>query len=251
MRCGCTCQCGRCRDGNRAEPGCKLQYESARHDAEARRTEPRRCAGALRPSSSPPVRISLRRSRRSGRAPEAHQLRGRGMGAMASCERRCMGVVSKLDVTAGSLVASGSRCSRSLRTSTSKRVSPGERHVAQLAAGQSVTLQSMSRPEASCCHVDRARGGARSTQRPDRRMSVSRYPQRRPCCWVSTSGPSIEVEKKDSALVVPRSAVLPDADKQVLFTVRTARACVTKSTLDFGGDRVEVQAPDLHPGMRL
>jgi len=48
---------------------------------------------------------------------------------------------------------------------------------------------------------------------------------------------------------VPRSAVLPDADKQVLFTVKDGKSVRHEVNVGISaGDRVEVQAPDLHPG---
>jgi hypothetical protein len=60
----------------------------------------------------------------------------------------------------------------------------------------------------------------------------------------------IEVRKKESALVVPRSAVLPDEDnKQVLFTVKAGKA--VRHEVDVGitaGDLVEVTASGLNAG---
>ena len=60
---------------------------------------------------------------------------------------------------------------------------------------------------------------------------------------------SIDVEKKGNALVAPRSAVLPDGDTQVLFTVRNGKAVRHEMTLGIAsGDRVEVTGADLHAG---
>jgi hypothetical protein len=60
----------------------------------------------------------------------------------------------------------------------------------------------------------------------------------------------IEVRKKEAALVVPRSAVLPDEDnKQVLFTVKDGKA--VRHEVDVGitaGDLVEVTASGLNAG---
>jgi multidrug efflux pump subunit AcrA (membrane-fusion protein) len=59
---------------------------------------------------------------------------------------------------------------------------------------------------------------------------------------------AIEVERK-SALAAPRSAVLPDGDKQVLFTVKDSKAARHEVTVGIAGDdAVEVIAKDLHAG---
>lgn len=59
---------------------------------------------------------------------------------------------------------------------------------------------------------------------------------------------AIELSKKN-ALVVPRSAVLPDDDKFVLYTSKDGRAVRHEVTVGITtGDLIEVNGPDLHEG---
>jgi multidrug efflux pump subunit AcrA (membrane-fusion protein) len=60
---------------------------------------------------------------------------------------------------------------------------------------------------------------------------------------------SIAVEKKEEALVAPRSAVLPDGNAHVLFTVKNGRAVRHEVTLGIAsGDLVEVNGAGLRAG---
>ncbi len=59
----------------------------------------------------------------------------------------------------------------------------------------------------------------------------------------------IEIAKKDSALVVPRGAVLPDDDKQILFTVKDGKAMRHEVKIGLSTDElVEVIGDNLRAG---
>jgi multidrug efflux pump subunit AcrA (membrane-fusion protein) len=59
----------------------------------------------------------------------------------------------------------------------------------------------------------------------------------------------IEVNKHAAALIVPRSAVLPEAGAQVLFTVKDGKAVRHEVALGIAsGDQLEVQGAELKTG---
>jgi len=231
-------------------PDAKLQYESARTTLKLAEQSLAAVQERydLKLATSQDL-ITAQQAERDARQ-KLTSYEARGMGGDGKLRAPVMGVVSKLDVTAGSLVASGSPL---FAIATDKhleaRLSVESATVAQLAAGQSVTLQSMSRPEAvAVTSTVRVVGGTvnATTGSADVRVPV---PAAAPLLLGEHVRAIIEVEKKDSALVVPRSAVLPDADKQVLFTVRDGKSVRHEVNVGISaGDRVEVQAPDLHPG---
>ena len=62
----------------------------------------------------------------------------------------------------------------------------------------------------------------------------------------------IEIAQKELALVVPRSAVLPEDDKQILFTVKDGKAVRHEVKVGLTTDElVEVIGSDLHAGDRV
>ena len=231
-------------------PDAKLQYESARTTLKLAEQSLAAVQERydLKLATSQDL-ITAQQAERDARQ-KLTSYEARGMGGDGKLRAPVMGVVSKLDVTAGSLVASGSPL---FAIATDKhleaRLSVESATVAQLAAGQSVTLQSMSRPEAvTVTSTVRVVGGTvnATTGSADVRVPV---PAPAPLLLGEHVRAIIEVEKKDSALVVPRSAVLPDADQQVLFTVKDGKSVRHEVNLGIAaGERVEVQAPDLHPG---
>ena len=231
-------------------PDAKLQYESARTTLKL--AEQSLAAAQERYDlklATTQDLITAQQAERDARQKVA-SYEARGMGGDGRLRAPVMGVVSKLDVTAGSLVAAGLPLfAIAADKRLEARLSVESAAVAQLAPGQSVTLQSMSRPEpVTVTSSVRVVGGTVSatTGSADVRVPV---PADAPLLLGEHVRAIIEVQKKDSALVVPRSAVLPDADKQVLFTVKDGKSVRHEVNVGISaGDRVEVQAPDLHPG---
>jgi membrane fusion protein (multidrug efflux system) len=175
----------------------------------------------------------------------------RGMSGDGKLHAPVAGIVSKLDLMAGSLVAAGAPLfAIAADSGLEARLSVESSAVGLLARNQSVTLQSTQQNEAAAVTSNvRVVGGALNptTGSVDVRVAV---PPAAPLMFGERVRALIEVAKKDSALVVPRSAVLPDEDnKQVLFTVKDGKA--VRHEVEVGltdGDLVEVTAATLHPG---
>ena len=194
--------------------------------------------------------LTARQAERDAREKLASYER-RGMGGDGKLRAPVAGVVSKLDLMAGSLVASGAPLfAVAANSALEARLSVESGAVPLLARNQSVSLQSTQQndPDPVKSSV-RVVGAALNptTGSADVRVSV---PPGAPFLLGERVSAVIEVTKKDAALVVPRSAVLPDEDnKQVLFTVKDGKA--VRHEVDVGiaaGDLVEVAASDLHPG---
>jgi RND family efflux transporter MFP subunit len=175
----------------------------------------------------------------------------RGMGGDGKLHAPVAGVVSKLDLAAGSLVAAGAPLfAVAADSKLEARLSVESGALALLARNQSVSLQSTQQNDPDPVNSSvRVVGGALNpaTGSADVRVSV---PAGAPFLLGERVRAVIEVTKKDAALVVPRSAVLPDEDnKQVLFTVKDGKA--VRHEVDVGittDDLVEVAASDLHSG---
>jgi len=175
----------------------------------------------------------------------------RGMGGDGKLHAPVAGVVSKLDLVAGSLVALGAPLfALAADSNLEARLSVESGALALLARNQSVSLQSTQQndPDPIKSTV-RAVGGALNPTSGSADVRVS-VPPGTPLLLGERVRAVIEVTKKDAALVVPRSAVLPDEDgKQVLFTVKDGKA--VRHEVDVGittDDLVEVAASDLHSG---
>lgn len=175
----------------------------------------------------------------------------RGMGGDGKLHAPVAGVVSKLDLVAGSLVAAGAPLfAVAADSKLEARLSVESGALELLARNQSVSLQSTQQNDPDPVNSSvRVVGGALNpaTGSADVRVSV---PAGAPFLLGERVRAVIEVTKKDAALVVPRSAVLPDEDnKQVLFTVKDGKA--VRHEVDVGittDDLVEVAASDLHSG---
>jgi len=159
------------------------------------------------------------------------------------------GVVSKLDWQPGATVPAGTPLvvvSASAQLEAHLTVEAAE--AGQVRAGQSVTLTSANRPDAAAltgavrlvgASVDPASGAV------DVRVPLPADANWYPGEHVEGA---IELERK-TALVAPRSAVLPDDDKQVVFTVKDNKA--VRHEVETGittAEAVEVSAKDLRAG---
>ena len=174
----------------------------------------------------------------------------RGLGGEGRITAPGAGIVSKLELTAGALATLGTPLvSVANGEKLEARLGIEPASVALIAAGQRVVLVSANRaasaPVSSTVRsvgkgLDPTTGAAevRVPVPPGALLLLGEHVQA-----------SIEVEKKGNALVAPRSAVLPDGDTQVLFTVRNGKAVRHEVTLGIAsGDRVEVTGADLHAG---
>jgi RND family efflux transporter MFP subunit len=175
----------------------------------------------------------------------------RGMGGDGKLHAPVAGVISKLDLVAGSLVAIGAPLFAVAGGSNLEaRLSVESGALALMARNQSVSLESTQQndPDPITSSV-RVVGGALNPTSGSADVRVS-VPPGAPFLLGERVRALIEVAKKDAALVVPRSAVLPDEDgKQVLFTVKDGKA--VRHEVDVGittNDLVEVTASDLHAG---
>jgi membrane fusion protein (multidrug efflux system) len=175
----------------------------------------------------------------------------RGMAGDGKLRAPAAGVVSKLDLLAGSIVAPGAPLfSVASGGKLEAHLSVENDPASHLAGTEKVTLLSAQQatPVAIASSI-RVVGRALNptTGAADVRVSI---PPAAPLLLGEHVRASIEVLKKDTALVVPRSSVLPDEDeKQVLYTVKDGKA--VKHAVEVGitsGDLVEVSSPDLKPG---
>ena len=176
-------------------------------------------------------------------------LQKRGMSGNGRIAAPEDGIVTKLDWQPGATVPAG----------TILVVVAGAGHleahlaveasdVSLLQAGQAVTLLPANRPDADPVAATVRLVGASAD--PATGAVDVRVPLPADSGWFvgeRVQG-DIEVQKK-TALVAPRSAVLPDEDKQILFTVKGDKA--VKHEVQTGiasGDLVEVISKDLKPG---
>ena len=156
---------------------------------------------------------------------KAASLEARGLGGDGRITAPAAGVVSKLDVFAGALTPLGTALvTVSTGGQLEARLGVEAADVASVAAGQPVTLASSNRAEAEKVPTAVRSVGAAldaATGAAEVRVPV---PAGASLLLGEHVRAEIEIKKKDSALVVPRSAVLPDDDKQVLYTVKAGKA---------------------------
>lgn len=181
---------------------------------------------------------------------KAASFEARGLGRDGKITAKEEGVVSKLEVSAGALIAPGTAL---VTVSTGGqfecRLAVEASDLASLAPGQPVTLQLSNRSGAE--HVSATIRTVGASLDPvsgaaDVRVTV---PVEAALLLGEHVRAFIETKKKEHALVVPPSAVLPMEDKQVLFTVRDGKAVKHEVTLGLvADDAVEVIGENLHAG---
>ena len=156
---------------------------------------------------------------------KADSFEARGLGGDGRITAAAAGVVSKLDVFAGSLTPLGTALvTVSTGGQLEARLGVEAADVASVTAGQPVTLESSNRAEAEKVSATVRTVGAvldAATGAAEVRVAV---PAGAALLLGEHVRAALEIKKKDRALVAPRSAVLPDDDKQVLFTVKGGRA---------------------------
>lgn len=176
-------------------------------------------------------------------------LDARGLGGAGKILAPVTGVVSKLDLTTGALAVTGTplvTIASDEHLEVRLGVEAGD--LAQVAPGQAVTLVSSHRPDAgTVVSAVRIAGGSLDAVTGAAEVRVP-VPPGAPLLLGEHVTASIEVKKKE-ALVAPRSAVLPDDDKQVIYTVKAGKAVRHEVTLGIAaGDLVEVSGKDLLDG---
>ena len=156
---------------------------------------------------------------------KAASLEARGLGGEGRITAAVAGVVSKLDVSAGTLAPLGTALvTVSTGGQLEARLGVEAADVAAVAPGQPVTLESSNRAGAEKVSATvRTVGGAldAATGAAEVRVAV---PAGAALLLGEHVRAAIEIRKKNAALVVPRSAVQPADDKQVLFTVKDGKA---------------------------
>ncbi len=177
-------------------------------------------------------------------------LQGRGLGRDGMVRALAGGVITRIDATRGSLVLMGAPL-LTVATAQGREarlgVESGDR--ALVARNQPATLSSSERPDpvATASHV-RSVGAAldAATGSLDVRVPV---PEAAPLMLGEHVRASIQVALHPTALIVPRNAVLPDGDAQVLYTVKDTKAVRHEVKLGItSADRVEVLAEGLKQG---
>jgi membrane fusion protein (multidrug efflux system) len=181
---------------------------------------------------------------------KAESFAARGLGGDGRITAPDAGVVTKLDLFAGALVPTGTALATvSTGGQLEARLGVEAADVGAVAAGQTVTLESSNRaePEKVVTTV-RAIGAALdpATGAAEARAAV---PAGAPLYFGEHVRAQIEVQKKEHALVVPRSAVLPEDDKHLLFTVKNGKAVKHEVKLGLATDDLfEVIGDGLHAG---
>ena len=181
---------------------------------------------------------------------KADSFAARGLGGDGRITAPAAGVVSKLDVFAGALTPLGTALvTVSTGGQLEARLGVEAADVASVAAGQPVTLESSNRAEAEKVSATVRTVGAAldpATGAAEVRVAV---PVGAALLLGEHVRAAIEIKRKDRALVAPRSAVLPDDDKQVLFTVKDGKAVKHEVKTGLATDElVEVAGEGLHAG---
>ncbi len=184
---------------------------------------------------------------------DAHQklasYESRGLGGEARIIAPFAGVVSKLDLAAGSLAVAGTPLiTLSADQHLEVRLGLEASDLGRVSVGQPVTLVSANRAAGEpVLSTVRVTGGMLDavTGAAEVRAGV---PAGAALLLGEHVKASIELAKKE-ALVAPRQAVLPDDDKNVLYTVKAGKAVRHEVTVGIGaGELVEISGPDLHEG---
>jgi RND family efflux transporter MFP subunit len=176
-----------------------------------------------------------------------HSLEGRGSGGAITAPMA--GVVAKLDFQPGAIVAAGATLAVIAGTAgLEARLGLEPSDADKVRAGQKVTLTPISRPGQAAVVSTVGSVGAMadaSTGSLDGRVPVPAT-----AAWYPGERVQGDIElESETGLVAPRSAVLPDDDQQVLYTVKAGKA--KKHVVQVGiaaGAKLEVSSPDLAPG---
>ncbi len=230
-------------------PDAQLEYDTARTDAALAQ---KALAGVQR-------RVELRLAT-SQDLFTAQQAAGDAAIKLASLERRGFGgdgrllareagIVTKFDFQTGAMVPAGTALaviSGSSHLDAHLTIEAGD--VSRVRVGQPVSLASASRPGLPA--VESAIRVVGASVDPVSGSADARAPLPADGAWLAGERVRAEIVLQTrTALVVPRSAVLPGEEGQVLYTVKDGRAA--RHAVEVGiesGDRLEVVSRDLHPG---
>jgi membrane fusion protein, multidrug efflux system len=180
----------------------------------------------------------------------AASLEARGLGGGGKIVARAAGVVSKLEIFSGSLATLGTPLI-TLAASGQRLVHLGiePAQAGSVTAGQGVILSSSHRDGLETISAVVSAVGALFEPVSGAIDVQVALPENTPLLLGEHVRAEIEIAKRDSVLVVPHSAVLPDNDKQVLFTVKEGKAVRHEVTLGLASDEgVEVTSTDLRVG---
>ena len=160
------------------------------------------------------------------------------------------GVVSKLEVSSGTLVAPGTvLVTVSTGGQMEVRLGVTASEVGTVAAGQAVAIESSNRSEPEKITATVRIVGAALDPATGSAEIRAAVPVGAPLLLGEHVRAEIEVQKKEHALVVPRSAVLPDDDKHILFTVKDGKAVKHEVKLGLATDELlEVIGEGLQAG---
>ena len=177
-------------------------------------------------------------------------LEARGLGGDGKLKARSSGVVSKLDAATGALVLLGAPLASVANAGRLEaRLSVEGSARAKLAKGATVSMTSAEDPGADPVEGEvRSVGAALNAAAGSLDVRVG-LPNSAGLLLGEHVKALIEVRKVSDSFVVPRSAVLPDDDAQVLYTARDGKAIRHEITIGIvAGDRLEVHGKDLNAG---
>jgi membrane fusion protein (multidrug efflux system) len=164
-------------------------------------------------------------------------------------EAEAAGIVTKLDWQPGAMIPAGTALATiSASGQLEAHFTVEASDAGRVRAGQSVTFASANRPEADpAASAVRLVGG--SVDAASGAVDV-RVPVPPGASWYPGEHVKGEIElQRKTVLVAPRSAVLPDDDQQVLYTVKDHKAVRHEVRIGItSGDSIEVIAPDLRAG---
>ena len=177
-------------------------------------------------------------------------LEARGLGGDGLLRSAAAGVISRLDLQAGAFATTGTPLiTVSHESHLEARVGLEAKDLPNVTSGQAVVLTSANRGDGErIVSVVRNSGRAldATTGAAEVRVPV---PSGAPLLLGEHVVASIEVARKEDALVVPRSAVLLEDDKHVLFVVRDGRAVKREVNVGLTNDaQVEVSGAGLQAG---
>lgn len=184
---------------------------------------------------------------------KAESFTARGLGGDGRIIAAAAGVVSKLDLLAGALAPTGTALvTVSTGGQLEARLGVEAADVAAVAAGQATTLESSNRSELEKVTTTVRTVGAALDAATGAAEARAAVPAGAPLLLGEHVRAQIEVHRKDHALVVPRSAVLPDDGKQIIFTVKDGKAVRHEVKLGLVTDELqEVIGESLHAGDRV
>jgi len=159
------------------------------------------------------------------------------------------GIVVKLDAQPGAIVPAGTALATIAGSGQLEvKLEVEAADAAAIRAGQPVTINAVNRPAAPAVRSTVGATGALADAATGA-LEV-RVPLPADSDWFPGEHARAEIEtERKTALVVPRSAVLPEDDQEILYTVAGGKA--VKHAVRVGiasGETVEVSAPDLKAG---